>query len=198
MSHLRGTTSYDNEAGGVYQNVFNYETSPDVPAVPDVLFQLDLLNTIGAIYTPLIASWTDGTSLNNIRWELWDAVTETWNLYHEASVVGLVGSGITHALPAGVAGLVSAVISGGGRSGRKYFGGLSEDTSIDGFWGLGSLAALLAAGAVWVAGSSGGAGITLLPEVFHQITKTFSLLMVDVSVDATPSYQTRRKPGVGI
>lgn len=198
MTHLRHTVSYDSASGGVFQNVYHWDVSPNLPLVATSSQTVDIAERMGDMYATLVSIWDDTTGVREHKTETWDAVTETWNLYTQASVVGIDGLQVSQSVSAGVAALVSVPVVGGGRSMRKYLGGLAETEVVDGTLSAPANVALIAYGLSWVTPFTGTFGHTFTTVNFRQASNTFQDIQPVTNVDQIMAYQRRRKPGVGI
>jgi hypothetical protein len=79
--------------------------------------------------------------------------------------------------------------------GRKYFSGLRQEDLSDGLWGSSALAALAAAGAVWISPfeSSGQEGATWTPGVWSTKVDAFRPFTGTVFVSSVPAYIRDRR-----
>jgi len=198
MSNIRMTISSQSASSGEMQNVYYFNMQPNVPAIPTSAERLAFSERMLELVNPLLPALDNTTNFFARRVELWDNTAKTWNLYAESSLVGLAGSLITDAVSGGVAGLVSASLVGGGRSGRKFIGGLSEDVVQNGNVVGAGITALIDFGLAWITGFTSTNGYIFYTQIFRVATEAFIPMGVTFAVDTIASYQRRRKPGVGI
>lgn len=197
-SYIRHTVSYQSDASGEMQNVFHWAVNPDLPVVADLAETSDIAMLMNYLYGTILVQWADNCQVISHKSELWDDVTQAFDLYTEASVSGLVGSQVAHAVSGGVAAVLAVPIVGGGRSARKFIGGFSEAGIADGSWNSFVISALAQFGINWVLGYVAPMTYTFAPRIYRHATKEFAELTPTVNIDTLAGYQRRRKPGVGI
>jgi hypothetical protein len=172
-------------------NVYHFQlgnTVPDFQVIEDLAFRIDFIHFVHAA----IAS----TELQFTTIEMYNATTETFlgEVGYVTLSAGTVGS---DALPNGVAGLVTMPTSQAKTRGRKFYAGLSESGLSEGvFFGL-TLSGLVSIGARIIEefeGDTSGqvyrAGVLNQLGLFRDFT-AFTVINI-------PSYQRRRKQGVGV
>lgn len=109
-----------------------------------------------------------------------------------------VGNCTTEGLPQGVSALVTGPTSTLGRRARKFLPPFTERGQINGKWVTGAVAALAGWAAEWLYGIDLATEVAwLYPIALRAIDFAWSAL-VSARANAIPSYQRRRKPGVGI
>jgi len=109
--------------------------------------------------------------------------------------IGVQGNDVNEMLPHGVAGLITLPTTTSKTRGRKFFAGLSENATADGTWIAAAVTAMLAAAAEYAADISVVGEFIMRPVLLS--TKGNVLTYNAYAANGTPSYQRRRKPGVG-
>lgn len=198
MTHLRTTVSYGNLAGSVYQNVWNWLVTPDINPVAETDVLFDMKEVHEALYGKVNQLWSDDTRTDEMRHELWNPGTGKWDLYAIDGSTNIPGTYAAQPLPGGICALVSASMAGGGRSARKFIGGLSEVASLGDRWTSATLVALIALNIQWYSSFTATNGLVFMPEVFSAVNGTFTPIVPAGHISVIPAYQRRRKPGVGI
>lgn len=106
--------------------------------------------------------------------------------------------GTAAVLPAGVAAVMTAFTAVNRVVGRKFFGGISEASLLEGLWGAGLVADLASAAAAYVTPKSLFPDFwRIVPGVYSTKVSGFIPFNLTALVTNIPGYQRRRKTGVG-
>ncbi len=180
------------------QNVFNAMLSgggapwDDQDVLDDAEAWLD---NMYANLTPELTTAMDGNTLHVYKY---DAVGQDWD------EVGFQSwtwdpARVADELPRGVAGLINLATVDPDVQGKKYLGGLTEDSIVDGMLVGSMLTAILAFGADWLTPFIGGtSGAGWQPGVWSVAQTAFKAAVDTITVSAICAYQRRRKRGIGI
>lgn len=122
-----------------------------------------------------------------------------WNL--ETTILpAFTGTNMTDPLPSGVAALVTAYTYISKVMGKKYVPGLADDAVLAGAWVANVLSALADMAVEWITGFNSLADATShwWPGVWSLKTISFQSFQSAAAISDIPSYQRRRKEGVGV
>lgn len=130
---------------------------------------------------------------------VYQKVGPLWNLLGNASPV-FVPTNSDDPLPSGVAALITWNTYVSKVQGKKYFPGMSEARTTAGVWIATVLAHLAATAVEWIAGFDGLSDSTShwYPGVWSTKALSFQSFGTAGNIPDIPSYQRRRKEGVGI
>lgn len=184
--------------GNVMQNVFNAVISGAGGPWDNEDVIGDALTWIETVYGNL-TSWTvdevDGSQIQGYKY---DAVGDDWDEFASENWVWDPADN-TEQLPRGAAALINLKTEDPDVSGKKYFGGATENSLVDGLWHSGYVTVLIAAGVDWVADFVGSeTGASWAPGVWSPTNKAFYNAGTVMVIPFVPAYQRRRKRGVGI
>lgn len=100
--------------------------------------------------------------------------------------------------PHGIAAVSNANTTNPDVQGRKYWGGFTEPSNLDGYLSGGIIAAMSLCVGVWIDPFVGvETGSDFVPGVYSLTKSTFYPFNLDASTNLLWGYQRRRKPGVG-
>lgn len=183
--------------GNLAMNVFNAVISgtgapwDEQDVVDDAITWMD---TLYANMTGSITATLDGSEITVYEYDPigddWDEVGTgafTWN-----------PTSAGEALPRGVAALLNVRTIDPDVSGKKYLAGWTEGSNDDGTWVGAALATLADVTDDWITPFAGAETLgTWAPVIWSVVAKTPYLMSGASSVPTEPSYQRRRKRGVG-
>ena len=182
----------------IMQNVFHLVITAINGTGDDDEIGVDLRQYTEALYDEIAGNISQDIDTDEIKVYVYDpgdedfdeVVTKNWTL---------TPTGGTDFLPHGVAGLVLLRTLDPDVNGKKYFGGLSEDSQTAGEWGSGALANLASAAVETVSiYTDATSGNVYAPGVWSPTRVNFFAYSGTVVANTAPAYQRRRKPGVGI
>lgn len=184
--------------GNVNQNVFNAVLGG--AGAPwdeqDILDDAeDWLDNMYANFTTILSDEIDGNEVVVYKYDVagqdWDEVgSNAWTFDPTQS---------TEQMARGVAGLVRLWTEDPDVQGKKYIGGLTEASLVDGLIPAAAVTALLAFGADWLTPFVGAAsGATFTPGVWSVVGTVFKAAIDHIATSTIPAYQRRRKRNVGI
>ena len=183
--------------GNVVQNVFNAVLSGGVPPYDDDDILVDAENWLVAMFGNLTATATNTLDGNEVIVYVYDAVGDdfdevgtnswTWN-----------PAGAGDALPRGVAALVNVRTTNPDISGKKYLAGIPEGNLTGALWTAGTIVLLTDFADDWITEFVGAqSGATFTPGVWSPTHLLLQPMSGTYTVPTEPSYQRRRKRGVG-
>lgn len=184
--------------GNIIQNVYNCKITGGGGPYDDQDVADDMAEWMDEIYDGLAGVLSSELNVGEAVTYLYDAVGDDWD-----EVAGAVPTfapiAIGQYLAQGVAAMVRANSTDPDVQARKFFGGLTEDSSIDGGWSVSVLASLVAAGLDWITPFVGTeTGATITPGVWSPTQSLFFAFVEHLIVNAIANYQRRRRPGVGV
>lgn len=183
---------------GVNMNVFNLLLSGAGGPWDELDILSDLEDWATAMYGHLnnvVSESLEGTDVDGYVWDTgeldWDSIgNEPW---------GWSPIDTGHTLPRGVAGLVIAPTVDPDTQAKKYMGGLTENSNVDGTWNAACLTALGNFANAWVTSHVGAAsGATLAPGCWSPTYSELYSFKDAYNLGSIAAYQRRRKRGVGI
>jgi hypothetical protein len=184
--------------GNIMQNVFNSVISGTGGPFDDADIVADALEWVGDMFAFEVGRISDECDGSEIRVYIRDNVDEDWDEVGSDAWT-FDPTSATDMLPRGVAGLINAKTLDPDVNGKKYVGGLTEDSSLDGLWSSGEIISLGNYGAEWVSNFTGGtSGASWVPGVWSPTRNNFFPFSGTIIVPTIPAYQRRRKRGVGI
>jgi hypothetical protein len=182
----------------IAQNVFyavftDTGTSDDEQDVVD-----DLATWIEAVYDTINAQISDLVALTGLKVYVYDSIDDDWDEVGDAVLTDAFEAA-SEMLPHGVAYLCHAKTTDPDVQASKFIGGMAEQTSEDGTWSSSTMTNFALFGAEWVGTFVGGiTGADFAPVVWSTAQGVAKLFSGTIILNATPAYQRRRKPGVGI
>lgn len=184
--------------GNLNQNVFNAVISGTGGPYDDADIVLDALAWATAMYANLTTDTSDQCDGTQIQVYIYDSVDDDWDEVGTGSWVWNPTSVISQ-LPRGVAGLINAKSLDPDVQGKKYIGGLTEGVVADGLFEAGTITILGDFADDWVTPFVGGtSGADWVPGVWSVVQKNLRAMTGATIIPVIPSYQRRRKPGVGV
>lgn len=184
--------------GNVNQNVFNCVVTGGGSPWDEQDVIDDMEDWLDNMYANMTTTTSDEIDGNEVIVYEYDALDDDWDeVGSNAWVWNPTGS--SEQLPRGVAGLVRLWTTDADVQGKKYLGGMVEDSLVDGLW-LGSvITQLLAFAADWYAPFVGSAsGATFTPGIWSVAGTVFKAAIDHIATSTIPAYQRRRKRNVGI
>jgi hypothetical protein len=152
----------------------------------------DWLSWFGQWLAPLWFVQHDLVQYSGVGIEQWDGDDWVWG-FQGPLTTSPAGAGSV--LPAPVCAFLWAPVGISRVCGRKYFSGLRQEDLVDGLWASSALAALAAAGAVWITPfeSSGQEGALWTPGVWSTKVAEFVPFDSRVLVSSVPAYVRDRR-----
>ena len=182
----------------VAQNIFWTLFEADGSSVDDDDVLDDLETYVEAIYANILGALSDLVSLDDMKVYVYDSVGADFDEVGDRTVTG-VGTLATHMLPHGVAAVSNIGTTDPDVQGRKFWGGLGEDASEDGYVSAPSAAAFALCVGDWMTPFTGAnTGSGFIPGVWSVVNTLFYASNAEGSTNLLLGYQRRRKPGVGI
>ena len=184
--------------GNVMQNVFNAVITGGTGPWDNEDVIGDALTWIEDVYANLVnhvSDEVDGSQIQGYKWDTvgldWDEVaSENW-VFNPAN--------LTDQIPRGAAALLNLKTTDPDVSGKKYFGGISEDRITDGLYTATFMTGLIAAGVDWATDFVGSVtGAAWDPGVWSPTHEAFYSAGTVIIIPFIPAYQRRRKRGIGI
>jgi hypothetical protein len=159
--------------------------------VSDAIDYMDLIYSVWATFG------SDQATVDEIQVYEYDPIDDDWDEVG-SGVLGQVGGVAEDMLPHGVAGYTQARSSDPDVNASKYWAAATEAAQVDGAWIAGHVTGLGTLADAWVDGDVGAAsGANLIAGVWSPTETNFFFFNGNITVNATPAYQRRRKPGVG-
>lgn len=182
----------------VMQNVFAAEITGTGGPYDDSDIVDDAAAWLENMYANMLTQVTNELDGTQVQVYKYDSVDQDFDeVGHD--VWSFNPSQVAEYLPKGVAGLINAATTNPDVQGKKYIGGFAETATADGRFEVGPVNALLAFGADWVLGFTGGvSGATWTPGVWSPTDLALYVMDGLISVSTIPAYQRRRKDNVGI
>lgn len=158
----------------------------------------DMVAYIEDIYAEIEGNISDEIDADELKIYVYDPIDDDFDeVISEPFTDSYAGS--PDFLPHGVAGLILIRTLDPDVSGKKYFGGFGEGSQLSGEWGAGTIVNLGAAGIALASQyTDPTSGNVYTPGVWSVKETNFFPANNTIVVNATPAYQRRRKPGVGI
>ena len=184
--------------GNINQNVYNCLVSGGVGPYDDQDVADDMEDWLDNLYLNFTAVCSDEIDGNEVLVYKYDAVGDDWD---EVSSQAWTWNptAIDDQMARGVAALARLWTTDPDVQGKKYIGGLTEGSLVDGLWSGGDLVLLLAFAADWYTPFVGAStGATFTPGIWSVAQTAFLAAVDHVAASAIPAYQRRRKRNVGI
>jgi len=184
--------------GELMQNVFSMVVGGTGGPFTDSDVVDDAIDWIDGIYAELVGYQSATCDGSQVQVYVYDPVDDDFDEVGSGSFVYDPASG-GDPMPRGVAALINAKTSDPDVSGKKYFGGLTETSAVDGVWNSSLLTALAAAALEWGTQFVGAtSGATFNPCVWSPTKTNAYVLSNDYIIPGEAAYQRRRKRGVGV
>ena len=184
--------------GNIMENVFNAVITgaggpfDDDDIVDDAVAWCD---DMYANLTTTVANNVDGTE---IRVYEYDSIDDDWDEVGSAAWTWDPSNAADY-LPRGVAFLINAKTLDPDVNGKKYIGGLTEDSPTDAIWTAGTIANMALFAIDWYTGFVGGtSGASWTPSIWSVVGTVAKAMSGTVILPTIPAYQRRRKKGIGI
>lgn len=183
--------------GNLAMNVFNAViTGAGAPWDEDdvVSDAVDWMDTVYANLTGSIGTTLDGSEITVYEY---DPIDDDWDEVGTAAFTwNPTGGG--DPLPRGVAALLNVRTIDPDVSGKKYFAGWTESSNTDGTWIAAVVTTLAAVAVDWITSFTGTlTTATWAPVIWSVKAKTPYIMSGVSTIPTEPSYQRRRKRGVG-
>jgi hypothetical protein len=184
--------------GNIMQNVFNAEIVGTGGPFADEDIVDDAVAWVVNMWVNIAGNVSDQANSSQVQVYKYDVVGDDWDE---------VGTGVwTQAfsqsldqIPRGAAALLTARTTDPDVLGKKYIGGLCENSFDDGLVNVARLVELLALAADWITDFTGGtSGADWDPGVWSVAGKVLLGFVDQIVASAIPAYQRRRKRGVGV
>lgn len=184
--------------GDIMQNVYNaVVTGSGGPYDEDDVVD-DMEDWMDDIYANLSGRMSDEVDGSEVRVYVYDPVDDDWDEIG-TNAWGFNPTDAGEQQPRGIAALINCKTADPDVNGKKYFGGSTESSALDGIWAAAHLTALALVGIDWVTafvGATSGADFT--PGIWSPTRTNFYQMSGQVVIPTIPAYQRRRKQGVGI
>lgn len=195
---LRVVASFLWTDGNVNQNVFNAVVTGGGSPWADLDIADDAEGWLDNMYLNMVGQQVDEIDGNEVIVYKYDSVDNDWDEVASQSWT-YNPTELTEQLPRGVAALVRLWTTDPDVQGKKYLPGMSEGGLVDGLFGAGDLAAMLAFAADWYTPFVGAvSGADWTPGIWSVAGTVFKAGVNHVAANAIPAYQRRRKRNVGI
>ena len=195
---LRVVATYTWADGNIMQNVFNAVIGSGGGPFTDGDIVDDAEAWMDNCYANITARVTSDVDGSQIQVYKYDSIDDDWDEVGTTSWTWNPSGGATGYLARGVAGLVTARTSNPDVQGKKYVGGLLQANVINGLLQGALLTDLLAFAADWITDFVGGtSGANWEPGVWSPTDTALYQMATSISASGIPSYQRRRKRGVG-
>jgi hypothetical protein len=184
--------------GNIMQNVFHTEITAGTGPFDHEDVGDDMQTWVEAMYAELVAGQSDECDGSEIRVYVWDTGDADWDeISTKSFTYNPTNAG--DQVPRGVSALINAKTDDADVNGKKYLGGFTEASSVDGLLAAAEIVRLVAFAAEWlpvivggVSGASFDAGVwSVKNTALYDLTGTFT-------IPAIWAYQRRRKRGIGI
>ena len=184
--------------GDIMQNVFNATIGGSSGPYDEADIVADALAWLDVMYGNLTTTVSDECDGAEVRVYEYDPPEDDWDeIGSDAWTWNPTGTG--EQLPRGVALLINARTLDADVSGKKYIGGLTEPSALDGIWWSTMLASAADYADDWIAPFTGATSTAPWVPVVWSPTKTQPWVFNGaVIIPTIPAYQRRRKQGVGI
>jgi len=158
---------------------------------------LDAIDYMDLIYTVWATFGSDQANVDQIQVYEYDSIDDDWDEVG-SGVLNKTGGVAADMLPHGVAAFTQARSSDPDVSAKKYWAAATETAQADGAWTGATVTGLAILADAWVDGDVGSAsGANIIAGVWSPTETNFFYFNQNITVNATPAYQRRRKPGVG-
>lgn len=184
--------------GEVLQNVFNAViTGAGGPFDEDDVVD-DMEQWLSDMYVNFGTYMTDNIDGSECIVYEYDSVDDDWDeVGRKTFTFNPTNTG--HYFARGNAALINAKTLDPDVSGKKYFGGFTEDSGQDGLWGGALLAVLATVLSEWATGFVGAvSGASFTPSIWSPTNKNAYAMTGSGTIPAVVAYQRRRKDNVGI
>lgn len=184
--------------GDIMQNVFNAVISGSGGPFDEADIVDDAVAWMDDLYANMTTGVSDEVDGSEIRVYEYDAVDDDWDeIGSDAWTWDPNQSGEQQ--PRGVSLLINIRTIDADVSGKKYLGGITEPSALDGLWVSSIITAAAAFAVDWATAFTGAtSGASWVPSIWSP-TNTNAYPMVGTAIIPTiPAYQRRRKQGVGI
>ncbi len=182
----------------VAQNVFwaLYEADGGSDDEDDVLD--DIEDYVEAMYELISVQMSQDVTTDDVKVYVYDPVGDDFDEVGErAMAVTFDQSG--EFMPHGIAAVSNANTVNPDVQGRKYWGGWTEPSNLDGYLSGAIITQMALLVGEWITSFTGSAtGSGFVPGVWSPTHTTFYPFNLDASTNLLWGYQRRRKPGVGI
>lgn len=184
--------------GNIAQNVFGMLLAGAGGPWDEADILSDVEDYIDDAYSNITSIITNELNGTDIDIYVWDPVDSDFDLVANTPWSWNPSDALQE-LPRGVAALINAGTVDPDVRGKKYIPGLTEGSNTGNGWSATALSALAQFGSDWVNPGVGAAsGATLTPGVWSPTQELFFQMQITFNAPTIPSYQRRRKPGVGI
>jgi hypothetical protein len=184
--------------GNIVQNVFNAVISGTGGPFDEGDIVADALDWLGLMYAEEVGRIQEDLTGSEVRVYIYDSIDDDWDEVGSDAWT-FEPTSASDQLPRGVSALINAKTLNPDVNGKKYIGGLTEDSSLDGLWSSGEIIALGAFAAEWITTFTGGtSGASWVPGIWSPTRTNFFPFSGTVIVPTIPAYQRRRKRGIGI
>lgn len=179
------------------QNVFHFSIDGALPA--DDQAWLDLITAwVVAVFDTDDDVMSDECSLNEINISVLNQTTGEFDPAIQGVAGAFTGASTSTMLPHGTGPVLERFSTNPRSTGRCFLPGLPTGGQADGQISSGFLTSLLAVATRMATNYNGAGGAILVPRIFSRGTLATNAVTGAVRVSATPGYQRRRKPGVGL
>lgn len=195
---LRVVAIYAWTDGNIMQNVFNAVVTGGGSPWDDVDIVGDALDWLDTMYATISVDISDAVDGAEVRVYKYDAIDDDWDEVGSDDWTWNPSNG-SDRTPTGVAALINCKTTDPDVNGKKYIGGYTEGSPVNGIWDTTTLTRLALWGAEWVQGFTGAvSGASWAPGVWSPTSTLFVAMSGAVLIPTIPAYQRRRKVGVGI
>jgi hypothetical protein len=153
---------------------------------------------IEAMYDLIKVQMSDVVTTDDVKVYVYDAPGADFDEVGDRSVeVAFEQSG--EFMPHGIAAVTNANTTNPDVQGRKYWGGWTEPSNLDGYLSGAIITQMALLAGEWITPFTGAAtGSGFVPGVWSPTHTTFYPFNSDAATNLLWGYQRRRKPGVGI
>jgi hypothetical protein len=184
--------------GNLNMNVFNAVITGGTPPYDAADVVADALEWVDEMFANLVSVVSVDLDGSQVQVYEYDSTDDDWDEVG-ATQWTWAPTADDDQLPRGVAALINAKSINPDASGRKYIGGLGETNNEDGLWSAALITILEAFATDWITSFVGGSsGASWAPVIWSVVQKTPWLMAGTALLGTVPSYQRRRKRGVGV
>lgn len=184
--------------GNISQNVYNAVVTGGGAPWDSADIVSDALAWVANMYANLTAVISDELDGSQIQVYEYDAVDDDWDEVGSTAFPWNPNA-TEDQLPRGDAALINLKTTDPDVSGKKYLGGYTDGSLVDGLLGGGDLTILAAFAVDWYTGFVGGtSGATWSPGIWSVAGTVFKQAIASYIIPAIFAYQRRRKRGIGM
>ena len=158
----------------------------------------DIETWVEDIYDHIASVMSEDVTIDDAKVYVYDAGDDDFDEVGDRSLsVPFIQTG--DFMPHGIAAVANANTENPDVQGRKYWGGFTEASNLDGYMSGGIIAAMSLCVGEWITGFVGvETGSDFVPGVYSLTKTVFYPFTTEAATNLLWGYQRRRKPGVGV